>query len=172
MTRQVQEDGVRIAGAKAQPEPAGAGAAADQAAGPPAGAGRSSRRRRRRRVWLTLAVVAALLVGVNAYAAYELTSENSNANPGQLLRPTGIPGNIPTSLANLMQLSPIPGVRAPGFTLTDQRGHTMSLASLRGKVVVLEFMDPHCTAISPIVSQQFIDAYHQPAAPSPTILSL
>ncbi len=170
MTRQVQEDRVRIAGAKAQPEPAGAGAAADQAAGPPAGAGRSSRRRRRRRVWLTLAVVAALLVGVNAYAAYELTSENSNANPGQLLRPTGIPGNIPTSLANLMQLSPIPGVRAPGFTLTDQRGHTMSLASLRGKVVVLEFMDPHCTDICPIVSQEFIDAYHELGARSGKIV--
>ena len=30
----------------------------------------------------------------------------------------------------------------------------------RGKVVVLEFMDPHCTDIYPIVSQEFIDAYH------------
>jgi cytochrome oxidase Cu insertion factor (SCO1/SenC/PrrC family) len=45
--------------------------------------------------------------------------------------------------------------------LTDQRGHTMTLASLRGKVVVLEFMDPHCTDICPIVSQEFVDAYRQ-----------
>jgi len=121
-------------------------------------------------VWITLAVVAALLVGVNAYAAYELTSINNNANPGPLLRPTGIPGNISTSLANLMALSPVPGVRAPGFTLTDQRGHTMSLASLRGKVVVLEFMDPHCTDICPIVSQEFVDAYHELGARSSKVV--
>jgi cytochrome oxidase Cu insertion factor (SCO1/SenC/PrrC family) len=37
----------------------------------------------------------------------------------------------------------------------------MTLASLRGKVVVLEFMDPHCTDICPIVSQEFVDAYHE-----------
>ena len=154
---------MRITGEKAQPEPAATGAAADPAAGPPAGGGLPARRRRRR-VWITLAVVAALLVGVNAYAAYELISVNNSANPGPLLRPTGIPGNISTSLANLMALSPVPGVRAPGFTLTDQRGHTMSLASLRGKVVVLEFMDPHCTDICPIVSQEFVDAYHELAA--------
>ena len=121
-------------------------------------------------MWITLAVVAALLVGVNAYAAYELTSINNNANPGPLLRPTGIPGNISTSLANLMALSPVPGVRAPGFTLTDQRGHTMSLASLRGKVVVLEFMDPHCTDICPIVSQEFVDAYHELKARSSKVV--
>jgi len=35
----------------------------------------------------------------------------------------------------------------------------MSMASLRGKVVVLEFMDPHGTNICPIVSHEFIDAY-------------
>jgi cytochrome oxidase Cu insertion factor (SCO1/SenC/PrrC family) len=100
-----------------------------------------------------------LLATINVYAAIEVSSENSNA--GQLIRPTGIPSNISTSLANLMELSPLPGVRAPGFTLTDQRGHTLSLASLRGKVVVLEFMDPHCIDICPIVSQEFVDAYHE-----------
>ena len=31
---------------------------------------------------------------------------------------------------------------------------------LRGTVVVLEFMDPHCTDICPLVSQEFVDAYH------------
>jgi cytochrome oxidase Cu insertion factor (SCO1/SenC/PrrC family) len=161
---------VRITGEKAQPEPAATGAAADPAAGPPASAGLPARRRRRRRAWITLGVVAALLVGVNAYAAYELTSVNNNANPGPLLRPTGIPGNISTSLANLMTLSPVPGVPAPGFTLTDQHGHTMSLASLRGKVVVLEFMDPHCTDICPIVSQEFVDAYHELKARSSKVV--
>lgn len=76
-----------------------------------------------------------------------------------LARPSGIPASISTSLADLMQLSPVPARPAPGFTLTDQDGRTMSLASFRGRAVVLEFMDPHCTDICPIVSQEFIDAY-------------
>lgn len=49
---------------------------------------------------------------------------------------------------------------APGFTLTDQTGRTMSLSGFRGKVVVLYFMDDHCTDICPIVSEEFVDAYH------------
>jgi cytochrome oxidase Cu insertion factor (SCO1/SenC/PrrC family) len=74
-------------------------------------------------------------------------------------RPSGIPANVPTSLANEMLLTPLPRQQAPGFTLTDQAGRTMGLSALRGKVVVLEFMDPHCTDICPIVSQEFVDAY-------------
>jgi cytochrome oxidase Cu insertion factor (SCO1/SenC/PrrC family) len=46
----------------------------------------------------------------------------------------------------------------------------MSLASLRGKVVVLEFMDPHCTDICPIVSQEFVDAYHELGASASKIV--
>lgn len=49
-------------------------------------------------------------------------------------------------------------VQAPNFTLTDQNGKTISLSSLRGKVVVLEFMDPKCTDICPVVSQEIIKA--------------
>ena len=75
------------------------------------------------------------------------------------LRASGIPASVSTSLANLMQLSPIPVTSAPGFTLTDQGGQTTSLAGLKGHVVVLEFMDPHCTDLCPIVSQEFLDAY-------------
>jgi cytochrome oxidase Cu insertion factor (SCO1/SenC/PrrC family) len=95
-------------------------------------------------------------------AAAALTSAFLVTRPGtgQAPRASGIPANISTSLANLMELSALPGTRAPGFTLTDQRGRTMSLAGLRGKVVVLEFMDPHCTDICPLVSQEFVDAYH------------
>jgi cytochrome oxidase Cu insertion factor (SCO1/SenC/PrrC family) len=136
---------LRIAGARQHGEPAGTEAPAGTAEQlPPDAAARRSARRRR--MWITLSVVAVLLI---------------NANAGANLRPSGIPANISTSTANLMQLSPVPGIRAPGFRLTDQQGHTMTLASLRGKVVVLEFMDPHCTDICPIVSQEFVDAYHQ-----------
>ncbi|MGH9293950.1 MAG: SCO family protein [Acidimicrobiales bacterium] len=71
----------------------------------------------------------------------------------------GTPG-LSSSLSNLMGLDKLLKPRpAPGFTLTDQNGKTVSLAGLRGKVVVLEFMDPHCTDICPIVSQEFRQAY-------------
>jgi cytochrome oxidase Cu insertion factor (SCO1/SenC/PrrC family) len=71
-----------------------------------------------------------------------------------------------------MQLSPVPVTSAPGFTLTDQGGHAMSLASLRGRVVVLDFMDPHCTDICPIVSQEFVDAYRDLGASAPQVVFL
>ncbi len=76
-----------------------------------------------------------------------------------LARPTGIPASVSDAQINLMGLSPVPVRSAPGFTLTDQDGRTLSLSSLRGKVVVLEFMDPHCTDICPIVSQEYVDAH-------------
>ena len=122
--------------------------------------GRGSRRMRLFTAGLLMALAAA-----GAGLATYLVARPSNA-AAQLPRTSGIPASISTSLANLMQLSPLPGTAAPGFTLTDQAGHTLSLSSFRGKAVVLEFMDPHCTDICPIVSQEFVDAYHElgPAA--------
>jgi len=47
---------------------------------------------------------------------------------------------------------------AKGFTLTDQHGRTVSLASLRGKVVLLTFLDPVCTTDCPLIAQEFRQA--------------
>ena len=47
---------------------------------------------------------------------------------------------------------------APGFSLTDQNGRTVSLASLRGKVVLMTFLDPVCTTDCPIIAQEFKQA--------------
>jgi cytochrome oxidase Cu insertion factor (SCO1/SenC/PrrC family) len=44
---------------------------------------------------------------------------------------------------------------APGFTLTDQDGRSVSLASLRGKVVLLTFLDLVCTSDCPLIAQEF-----------------
>ena len=44
---------------------------------------------------------------------------------------------------------------APAFTLSDQNGRTVSLASLRGKVVLLSFLDPVCTSDCPLIAQEF-----------------
>ncbi len=47
---------------------------------------------------------------------------------------------------------------AKAFQLTDQHGRAVSLASLRGKVVLLTFLDPVCTTDCPLIAQEFRDA--------------
>jgi cytochrome oxidase Cu insertion factor (SCO1/SenC/PrrC family) len=44
---------------------------------------------------------------------------------------------------------------APAFSLTDQNGRTVSLASLHGKTVLMTFLDPVCTSDCPIIAQEF-----------------
>src|SRR5437016_7685265 len=113
------------------------------------------RKRHARKRLLTMAALAAVLIAAGAAAAaYGLTGHD-----GSYSRPSGIPGSIPDSQVNLMELSPVPARPAPGFTLTDQDGRVRQLSAFRGKVVVLEFMDSHCTDICPIVSAEFTDAY-------------
>ncbi len=47
---------------------------------------------------------------------------------------------------------------APGFGLTDQHGRQVTLASLRGKVVLLAFLDPMCVTDCPLEAQEFRQA--------------
>lgn len=113
-------------------------------------------------------LIAVLIVVAGAVIVITRHSSTTNAasknaasqNVSGQIRVSGIPSNVSTSLANLMELSPSPATVAPNFTLTDQNGKTMSLSSFRGKSVVLEFMDPKCTDICPLVSEEFVNAYH------------
>jgi len=102
-------------------------------------------------------LAAVILAGVAVVTVFAVM--RARGGP-QVARPSGIPAIVSDAQINLMGLSPVPARSAPGFTLTDQNGRPLSLSSLRGKVVVLEFMDPHCTDICPIVSQEYVDAYH------------
>jgi cytochrome oxidase Cu insertion factor (SCO1/SenC/PrrC family) len=47
---------------------------------------------------------------------------------------------------------------APAFSLTDQHGRAVTLASLRGKVVLLTFLDPVRTSTCPLIAQEFRQA--------------
>ncbi|MBW4030410.1 MAG: SCO family protein [Acidobacteria bacterium] len=106
-------------------------------------------------------VVIGALAFVVVIAGFVAVAANHYRNQqNQPPRLTGVPASVSTSIADLMALSPLPSKVAPDFTLVNQKGRTTSLASLRGKAVVLEFMDPKCTDICPIVSQEFVDAYH------------
>lgn len=64
---------------------------------------------------------------------------------------SGSAGHLTT--AQLMNLAPLQPRLAPGFALTDQRGTRVTLASFRGKAVLLGFYDPRCTQVCPIVAQ-------------------
>jgi cytochrome oxidase Cu insertion factor (SCO1/SenC/PrrC family) len=60
----------------------------------------------------------------------------------------------------MMNLSPVPGRTAPGFSLTDQHGRRVTLSGFRGKAVLLGFFDSRCTQVCPVVAQELIAAGH------------
>lgn len=133
---------------------AGTGGAGEAGGASPAPEGR----RRARGRWL-LAGATALVVAAAAVTAVVVTRQGSSSQPA-VPRAGGIPSALSDSTVSLMALDALPHTAAPGFTFTDQNGKTLSLSDFRGKVVVLEFLDPHCTDICPIVSREFVDAYH------------
>jgi cytochrome oxidase Cu insertion factor (SCO1/SenC/PrrC family) len=51
-------------------------------------------------------------------------------------------------------------LRAPDFRLTDQHGTPVSLASLRGRPVIITFIDPLCRDFCPLEAQHLNDVAH------------
>jgi len=130
--------------------------------------GVSTGQARRNRFVIVLVAAAVLLIAASGVAGIAVRGQQRDSLAGQ--RPSGIPASVPDGTINLMGLAPVPARPAPGFTLTDQDGRTVPLSGLRGKVVVLEFMDPHCTDICPLVSQEFVDAYHDLGRSAPDVV--
>jgi cytochrome oxidase Cu insertion factor (SCO1/SenC/PrrC family) len=63
--------------------------------------------------------------------------------------------------------------RAPDFQLIDRRGTSISLASLRGRPVVLTFIDPLCRNLCPLEAKVLMKASRRlPTAQRPTIVSV
>lgn len=145
-------------GGSGQPSGSGQPPGSGQPSGPAGGGGPQGGNAwfHGRRLVVAIAVVVILAAGVAVGTVVRHDRQSSLTG----IRPAGIPANVTTADANLMGLGPVPTHRAPGFTLTDQNGKTLSLSSFHGHPVILEFMDPHCTDICPIVSQEFVDAYH------------
>ena len=110
--------------------------------------------------WAAASLV--ILSAVAAVAAAVVLSGRQH----ELAASAGRRAAIPSGTATLLRLSPAPAGAAPGFTLTDQDGRVLSLSGFRGRAVVLEFMDSRCTGICPLVSREFIDAYHVPGQQS------
>jgi cytochrome oxidase Cu insertion factor (SCO1/SenC/PrrC family) len=63
--------------------------------------------------------------------------------------------------------------RAPGFRLTDQNGSAVSLAALRGRPVVVTFIDPLCRDFCPLEAQHLNDVVNAfPQASKPAIVAV
>jgi cytochrome oxidase Cu insertion factor (SCO1/SenC/PrrC family) len=88
-----------------------------------------------------IAALGAVLVGA---APMALATTNRDADPITAQAIAGSTGEFDTP--------------APGFTLTSQYGRPVSLASLRGKVVLLTFLDPVCTTDCPLIAQEMRSA--------------
>ena len=88
----------------------------------------------------SIAVLGAAAVIVVGAAPMAFASASRNADPilAQAIAGASAPMDEP----------------APGFTLTSQDGRQVSLSSLRGKVVLLTFLDPVCTTDCPIIAQE------------------
>lgn len=46
----------------------------------------------------------------------------------------------------------VPGISLPAFVLSDHRGRPISAAELRGRVVLLTFLDSQCTEACPVIA--------------------
>ena len=63
--------------------------------------------------------------------------------------------------------------RAPAFALRDDHGRPVSLASLRGRPVLITFIDPLCRNLCPTEAQHLGDVVRdQPAGDKPTIVAV
>jgi cytochrome oxidase Cu insertion factor (SCO1/SenC/PrrC family) len=64
-------------------------------------------------------------------------------------------------------------IRAPGFTLTDQDGAAVSLAALRGRPVIVTFIDPLCRDFCPLEAKRLNEVARSfPADRKPAIVAV
>lgn len=130
----------------------------------------------RRRKWPLVILAGVLVAGAVGVAVFAISrhasgdSTGGSSVPFAKARVRGLPADVSTHVATIMRLQPVQRRTAPGFTLTDQHGKTLSLSSFRGHVVVLTFMDDRCHTICPIVSKEFINAEQRLARTDPNVV--
>jgi cytochrome oxidase Cu insertion factor (SCO1/SenC/PrrC family) len=91
----------------------------------------------------TRTVIAAWALGLTLLGAFPLAAAAADRSADPVL-------------AQALNGSPaVLNFPAKDFSLTDQHGHAVTLAGLRGKVVLLTFLDPVCTTDCPLIAQEF-----------------
>lgn len=155
---------------KSAPSPSSTTGDGGPAATPPAGPSRG----RRSILALAAGIVAAVLLGVGLLV-FARPSANANQG-GAALVSQAPPAHLDHSAVSLLGLSVLgrSNFRPPNFTLTDQHGNTVSLASLEGKVVVLSFNDDRCPDLCTLLAQSIVLANRDlgPAAKRIVFLSV
>ena len=80
---------------------------------------------------------------------------------------------VPAQPANNAVLGfPMDGTLAPDFKLVDQFGHPHTLSSLRGREVVLAFIDSRCTSLCPLTANIMYNAKAQLGASAASRVAL
>lgn len=77
-----------------------------------------------------------------------------------------------TSRPDVYRGTVLDGHPAPHFRLTDQHGQSVALSDLRGKVVVLTFMDSRCTTVCPLTAAELRQTYKTLGAEASQIVFL
>jgi cytochrome oxidase Cu insertion factor (SCO1/SenC/PrrC family) len=113
---------------------------------------------------LRWALGAAVLALAATAAALYFTNRSSPATAMQTTAPTS-DAPAATWMAGVR--------RAPAFALEDQHGKPVSLASLRGRPVLVTFIDPLCRDYCPIEAQRLNDVVRSfPPAQEPAIVAV
>jgi len=139
--------------AMAPPDASGTAGSAEPVA-PPA---------RRRSPWIArlvlVAVVLAVAAAAGAAAGLAGRPKTTKAGPAASAGTSGQPA---------LSVQP-----APPLALTDQTGARVSLTGLRGRPVVVTFLDPLCTEMCPIVGAQLAQLQRTlPVASQPVIVAV
>ena len=98
---------------------------------------------------LVIASAAAGLIMVAALSAVLVVARDHRSSVA-LPPPSPYRGSIPPS-----------DIRAPNFTLRDYRGSEVTVSRLRGRVVVVSFVDSTCTEKCPIVTSVIARAFER-----------
>jgi protein SCO1/2 len=84
---------------------------------------------------------------------------------------TAVPGTAQAALpmSEFLGQRGIGAAVAPAFSLQDQKGHQWSLASARGRVVVLAFYSTSCNDICPVLGAEIKQASHLLGSRAPKV---
>jgi len=107
--------------------------------------------------WLAPALVMAIGFSAVAVIAY-VTLRNSGRYAGGQAGPAGTVTPVAVMNQDVDPGSPAGNTPAPNFVLRDQLGRGTSLAQFRGKVVLMAFVDSHCTTICPLTTESMVEA--------------